>query len=159
MSYAEERLQLLPHLRTLSAGRALGDAFLLDQRSLRFHLGTSLADLRVPVAVDPQLIHVFETAAVDLFHLLCIRHRAVLREEDWDRLLLLDGFDSRAGRPVSFSAPAQIRSENVRSAFFEAPELLLACLGWRRWSPQRVPTHRPTQSRPCVWPCCTWPTV
>jgi hypothetical protein len=123
VSYAEERLQLLPHLRTLSAGRALGDAFLLDQRSLRFHLGTSLADLRVPVAVDPQLIHVFETAAVDLFHLLCIRHRAVLREEDWDRLLLLDGFDSRAGRPVSFSAPAQIRSENVRSAFFEAPEL------------------------------------
>jgi len=57
-------LCLVPSSLTLLwAGRALGDAFLLDQRSLRLHLGTSLADLRVPVAVDPQLIHVFEAAA------------------------------------------------------------------------------------------------
>ena len=123
MAYADERLELLSRLRKLTPGRALPDAFAIDRRSLRFHLGTSLADMRVPVSVDPQLVQAFELAARDLLYLLAIRDRAALREGDWDRLLLLDGFDPKSGRPVSFTPPAQVKSEGVRRAFLEGPEL------------------------------------
>ncbi|GAC1598750.1 MAG: hypothetical protein NVS4B10_09430 [Myxococcales bacterium] len=123
MGYAEGRLDLLERLRSLAAGRAFADAFVLDKRALRFHLGTSIADLRVPVATDPLLADTFAVAALDLLYLLCIRHRSALRDGDWDQLLLLDGFEPRNGRPASFSAPVQVKSESVRLAFTEAPEL------------------------------------
>src|SRR5262249_28337185 len=62
-------------------------------------------------------------AVRDLFFLLSLRHRAALRQHEYDRLILLDGFDPKAARPVSFIAPASVKSENVRKAFLEAPEL------------------------------------
>jgi hypothetical protein len=123
VGYAEGRLELLERLRNLAPGRSFADALLLDKRTLRFHLGTSLADLRVPVATDPLLASTFALAALDLLALLCIRHRPALRDSDWDELLLRDGFDPKNGRPVSFSAPVQVKSESVRLAFIEAPEL------------------------------------
>ena len=123
VSYADERLALLPRLREAAAQRPLPELLRLDVRSLRFHLGTSLADLRVPVAIDPPLAAVFERAARDLFFLLCTRHRTGLRESEHDQLLLLDGFDPQAVRPVSFSPPATVASESVRRTFLEAPEL------------------------------------
>jgi hypothetical protein len=123
VSYADERLALLPRLREAAGQRPLPELLRLDVRSLRFHLGTSLADLRVPVAIDPPLAAVFEHAARDLFFLLCTRHRSGLRESEYDQLLLLDGFDPQAVRPASFSPPSTVAAENVRRTFLEAPEL------------------------------------
>jgi hypothetical protein len=123
VSYAEERLELIARLRSEQPGRTLSDALRLDGRALRFHLGTSLADLRVPVHVDAALHETLQVAVRDLFFLLTVRHRTLLREAEHDRLILLDGFDPRAARPASYTAPASVKSEHVRRAFLEAPEL------------------------------------
>jgi hypothetical protein len=123
VGYAEERLELIARLRRSAPGRSLSDALRPDARALRFHLGTSLADLRVPVHVDESVRSVVQAAVRDLFFLLSVRHRAALRANEYDRLLLLDGFDPRAARQTSFNAPSSVKSESVRKAFLEAPEL------------------------------------
>ena len=123
MGYADERLALLARLRKHAEGRALQDALRLDGRTLRFHLGTSLADLRVPVALAPDLRRAFTAAVRDLYFLLCVRHRQLLKESEFDQLLVEDGFDSRALRPLSYAPPATVARDNVRRAFVEAPEL------------------------------------
>jgi hypothetical protein len=123
VGYAEERLDLIARLRKSAQGRTLSDALRLDARALRFHLGTSLADLRVPVHVDESVRGVLRSAVRDLFFLLSLRHRATLRQSEYDSLILLDGFDPRAARQTSFNAPSSAKSENVRSAFLDAPEL------------------------------------
>jgi len=123
VGYAEERFELIARLRRSAPGRSLSDALRPNARALRFHLGTSLADLRVPVHVDESVRSVVQTAVRDLFFLLSVRHRAALRANEYDRLLLLDGFDPRAARQTSFNAPSSVKSESVRKAFLEAPEL------------------------------------
>jgi hypothetical protein len=123
VGYAEERLDLVARLRRQMPGRSLPDTLRLDGKSLRFNVGTSLADLRVPVHVDDQIAHALNAAVRDLFFLLCVRHRAALRQDEYDRLILQDGFDPRAARPISFVPPATVKSESVRKAFLEAPEL------------------------------------
>ena len=123
MGYAEERLELIARLRASAPGGSLPDALRLDARSLRFHVGTSLADLRVPVHVDAGIHGALRAAVRDLFFLLAMRHRTVLRQNEYDRLILLDGFDPRAARTTSFNAPSSVKSENVRKAFLEAPEM------------------------------------
>ena len=123
MAYADERPELLARLRQHAGARTLADAFRLDGRTLRFHLGTSLADLRAPVALGADLRNAFRAAVRDLFFLLCVRHRASLKEGEFDQILLQDGFDSKALRPISFSPPSTVSRGNVRQAFVEAPEL------------------------------------
>ncbi|HWE25907.1 MAG TPA: hypothetical protein VG496_18370, partial [Myxococcales bacterium] len=123
MAYAEERPELLARLRQHAGARTLQDALRLDGRTLRFHLGTSLADLRAPVVLAADLRDAFRAAVRDLFFLLCIRHRASLKESEFDQLLMQDGFDSKVLRAVSFSAPPTVGRANVRQAFLEAPEL------------------------------------
>ena len=123
MAYADERAALLARLRKHADGRALQDALRLDGRALRFHLGTALADLRVPVALAGDLRAVFRAAVRDLYFLLCVRHRSSLKESDFDQLLLQDGFDSKALRPISYSPPQAVTRDSVRRAFVEAPEL------------------------------------
>ena len=123
MAYAEERLDLVARLRKQGPGRSLSDLFRLDAGSLRFHLGTSLADLRVPVHVEGSVAATLGAAVRDLFFLLSVRHRSFLRESEYDRLILLDGFDPKAARAVSFSAPSSVKSEHVRAAFLEAAEM------------------------------------
>ena len=120
MAYAEERPELLARLRQHAGARSLADALRLDGRTLRFHLGTSLADLRAPVALGADLRDAYRAAVRDLFFLLCVRHRASLKESEFDQLLLQDGFDSKALRPISFSSPATVARANVRQAFVEA---------------------------------------
>lgn len=123
MGYAEERLDLIARLRRQLPDRSLSDSLRLDGRALRFHLGTSLADLRVPVRLEDSVQDALHAAVRDLFFLLSLRHRTALRANEYDRLILLDGFDPKAARPVSFNAPSSVKSENVRRAFLEAPEL------------------------------------
>ena len=123
MGYADDRLELIARLRRGAPGRSVADALRLDARALRFHLGTSLADLRVPVHVDESVRGVVNGAVRDLFFLLSLRHRAALRPNEYDRLILLDGFDPRALRQTAFNAPSGVKSESVRKAFLEAPDL------------------------------------
>ena len=123
VGYGEERLDLVARLRRQAPGRSLTDLLRLDGRAMRFHVGTSLADLRVPVHVDAAVGAAVRAAVRDLFFLLSIRHRASLREREYDRLILLDGFNPKGVRQVSFNAPASVKSDNVRRAFLEAPEL------------------------------------
>ncbi len=123
MGYADERLELIARLRRGAPGRSLVDAVRLDAVALRFHLGTSLADLRVPVHVEESLRAAVNGAVRDLYFLLSLRHRAALRQNEYDRLILLDGFDPRAARPTTLNAPSSVKSESVRKAFLEAPEL------------------------------------
>ncbi len=134
MAYAQERIALWTRACRVAPGRSAGERpradlrspgelLRLDPRALRFHLGTALADLRVPVAVDAQLTALFAHAALDLFYLLCNRHRAGLREGEYDQLLLRDGFDPQALRGLSFAPPPSVAREGIRRAFNEAPEL------------------------------------
>ena len=123
VGYAQEKTALWTRAGKAAQGRGAAELFRLDPRALRFHLGTALADLRVPVVVDGALTALFQHAALDLFFLLCMRHRAGLRDGDYDQLLLRDGFDPKALRPVSYGAPAQVSREGIRRAFLEAPEL------------------------------------
>src|SRR5581483_9661541 len=108
---------LAGRIQRLAKGRGLADALRLDGSSLRFHLGTSLADLRVPVIIAPSLAAAFQAAVRDLFFLLAVRHRALLNDEDYDHLLLQDDFDSKVLRPVSWLPPPQVTREGVRRAF------------------------------------------
>jgi len=112
VGYADERPALLARLRQHAEGRALQDVLRLDGRALRFHLGTSLADLRVPVAVGSDLRRAFAAAVRDLYFLLCLRHRPLLKESEFDELILQDGFDSKVLRPVSFSPPSSATPPN-----------------------------------------------
>ena len=123
VGYAEERLDLIARLRKALPGKSLVDSLRLDGGAMRFHVGTSLADLRVPVHVDDSLAAAVRDAVRDLFFLLCLRHRAAIREHEYDRLLLLDGFDPKIARMPSFLAPASVTRDGVRKAFLEAPEL------------------------------------
>jgi hypothetical protein len=116
-------LNLIARLRGEQPERSLSDVLRLDGDALRFHLGTSLADLRVPFHVDEAFSEVLRAAVRDLFFLLTIRHRLVLREAEHDKLILLDGFDPRASRPVSHAPPLSVKSQFVRRAFEEGPEL------------------------------------
>src|SRR5467141_4319576 len=84
VGYAEERLELIARLRRSAPGRSLSDSLRLDARALRFHLGTSLADLRVPVHVDESVRSVVQAAVRDLFFLLSVRHRAALRANEYE---------------------------------------------------------------------------
>jgi hypothetical protein len=123
VGYAEERLDLIARLRKQTAGKPLAETMRLDGRSMRFNVGTSLADLRVPVHVDESLAEAIRGAVRDLFFLLCLRHRSSLRPNEYDRLLLLDGFDPRTARLPSFLPPASVTRDGVRKAFLEAPEM------------------------------------
>ena len=66
MGYADDRLELIARLRRGAPGRSVADALRLDARALRFHLGTSLADLRVPVHVDESVRGVVNGAVRDV---------------------------------------------------------------------------------------------
>ncbi|MFL5272027.1 MAG: hypothetical protein ACJ79E_08180, partial [Anaeromyxobacteraceae bacterium] len=76
----------------LAAARAgRGDLARLDPARLRFSLGTSIADVRVPVQVAPDAAAIVSGAAVELALLLAAQHRRFLPADDLDRLALVDG--------------------------------------------------------------------
>jgi hypothetical protein len=84
---AERRLALL---RAAAAGG--GELVRLDPARLRFSLGTSLADVRVPVHVAPDAAAIVRAAAVELALLLVTQHRAFVPSDDLDRILLAEGY-------------------------------------------------------------------
>ncbi len=121
--YADERLDLLRRLRQAGAGHTVAQQLFPDGARLRARLGTSLADLRIPYGIAAELHATMARAANDLFQALCARHRAEFSSEEYDRLLMVDGFDASAVRPVSFVPPPRLQKESTKRAFLEATEL------------------------------------
>ena len=82
-------------LQILAAARAAGHAFgAIDPTRLRFHLGTSLADLRVPVHVAPDAAAIVTGACEQIGLLLTIHHKGSLPGEELDRLYIREDFAS-----------------------------------------------------------------
>jgi hypothetical protein len=86
-SFASRRLQIMAAAR--AAG---GDLLRLDQARLRFSLGTSIADVRVPVHVAPGARDIVRSAAAQLAMLLVSQHRAMVPADEMDRFYLADGY-------------------------------------------------------------------
>jgi hypothetical protein len=76
-----------------SAARPDLSGFLRFERdSLRFSLGTSLADLAIPVEIADDARAILRVAATELALLLTIHHRAFVPPEDVDRLILREEY-------------------------------------------------------------------
>jgi hypothetical protein len=79
-------------LELLALARAAGPGFLrVTPDALRFSLGTSLADLAIPVAIAPDADAIVRGAAVELALLLGTHHRGFVPADDVDRLALREG--------------------------------------------------------------------
>ena len=77
----------------LAAARSAGPAFArIDPARLRFHLGTSLADLRVPVQVAPDASAIVRAAADQIGLLLSTYHKRFVEGDELDRLYLREDF-------------------------------------------------------------------
>jgi hypothetical protein len=86
-SFTARRLQIFAALRARPAefGR-------LDPSRLRCSLGTSPADPRVPVQVTPEAAQLVRGAAADLALLLSTGHRAFVPRDDFERLVMSEGY-------------------------------------------------------------------
>jgi hypothetical protein len=82
-------------LRILGEARSQGEPFLrLDPSRLRFQLGTSHADLRVPVDVAPDAALLVRGAVDQLGLLLSVQHGKWLPSDELDRLYLREDYAS-----------------------------------------------------------------
>jgi hypothetical protein len=80
-------------LEIYAAARADPAGFLrLEREGLRFSLGTSLAEVAVPVEVAADVRAIVRGAAVELALLLSTHHRAFVPAEDRDRLILREEY-------------------------------------------------------------------
>lgn len=120
--YAEERLHLLRRLRVEAQGAPLVDVFRPAAETLRYRLGTSLADLKIPFRVGDVLRQITHAATVDAYLLSGHRHKSGLPRGEHDKLMVVDGFDPAALRSLSFSPPSSVTREAVKRAFTDAIE-------------------------------------
>jgi hypothetical protein len=80
-------------LEIFGAARAEGAAFLrFDPSRLRFSLGTSLADLAIPVEVSADAAGIVRAAAAEIALLLTTHHRAWVPADDLDRIILSEDY-------------------------------------------------------------------
>ena len=80
-------------LEIFAAARAAGPDFLrFDPARLRFSLGTSLSDLKVPVQVVREAEQLVTAAAMEVALLLATRHRRFVAADEIDRLMLREDF-------------------------------------------------------------------
>ncbi len=63
----------------------------IDPESVRFHLGTSLADFAVPIRIAPDARSIVRAAAAEIALLLGTHHRFV-PEDERDRLIVREGY-------------------------------------------------------------------
>lgn len=86
---AERRIELVSLLR----GRA-ADVLRLDPSRLRFSIGVSAADMKVPYEVHPEVLALFAQAARQLGLLLLSRHRELLLADQFDRYVQMPEFSA-----------------------------------------------------------------
>ncbi len=121
-AYAEDRLRIWRRVRQEAGGVSLAEFFRPAASELRFRLGTSLADLRIPFRVGAEVRGTFARASLSAYLLAGHRHKASLSPTEYDRLVVTDGFDPNALRPLSFSTPSAVSAEHTRRAFTRATE-------------------------------------
>ncbi len=82
-------------LEIYAAARARPAEFVrFDPARLRFHLGTSLGDLRIPVQVAPDAAGIVQAAAAEISLLLSTHHKRFVPADELDRLLLREDYAS-----------------------------------------------------------------
>lgn len=82
-------------LEVFAAARAQpGESLRFDPSRLRFHLGTSLGDLRVPVHVGPDAVAILRGAAAEIALLLATHHQGFVPGDEIDRLYLREDYAS-----------------------------------------------------------------
>jgi hypothetical protein len=80
-------------IEIMSATRAAGGELVrFDPARLRFSLGTSLTDVRIPVQVAPDAVAIVRAAATELALLLATHHSHFVPADELDRLLLVEGY-------------------------------------------------------------------
>ncbi len=84
---ADRRIELA---RAFTQGRV--ELPRLEQSRLRFSLGTSVADLKVPFHIARDAERIFTQSARQLTLMLVSRHRDLLKAEEFDRFLINDEF-------------------------------------------------------------------
>ena len=75
----------------------------LEHTRLRYSLGTSTSELRVPFHVAPDVRRIFTQSASQLALMLVSRHRTLLGAE-FERFMLSDPFDSLPTAPLTLAA-------------------------------------------------------
>ncbi len=113
---AERRVQLW---RALSSKGP--DALRVNRDHVRFALGTSLSDLKLPYEISPEAAGILHHAAVQLLHLLVSRHRAWLPPDEYDRFLLDEAFATAPKPGPALATTAG--NPDVKSAAEQAPWL------------------------------------
>jgi hypothetical protein len=94
-------------LRILAEARSQGEAFLrIDPARLRFQLGTSHADLRIPVDLAADAAAIVRTAADQAGLLLATHHGRFVPPEELDRLYLREDYASLPHVADLLSPPA-----------------------------------------------------
>ncbi|QRO00430.1 hypothetical protein JRI60_16055 [Archangium violaceum] len=95
---ARRRFELVTELH----GRA-GELLRLEPGRLRYSLGTSLAELRLPFHITPEAAALFPQSARQLALMLVSRHRELLSEGEFDHFLLVEEFSTLPALPPTLS--------------------------------------------------------
>ena len=115
-------------LEVLAAAQAEPGGFVrLEPAGLRFSLGTSLADVSVPVHVTADARSLVGSAAVELALLLCSHHRGFVPADELDRLILRE--DYAALPPVARLLGAVEGGPDLRTATQLGPAVHPALTG------------------------------
>ncbi len=95
---AKRRLELATQFH----GR-VGELLRLEPGRLRFSLGVSLADLRLPFHVTPEAAALFPQGARQLAMMLLSRHRELVGTGEFDRFLLVEEYSTLPALPPTLS--------------------------------------------------------
>jgi hypothetical protein len=95
---AQRRFELVGQLH----GR-VGEMLRLEASRLRFSLGVSLADLRLPFHLTPEAAALFPMGVRQLAMMLLSRHRDLVSTGEFDRFLLVEEYSNLPPLPVTLS--------------------------------------------------------
>lgn len=119
-AYAEERIILWRRLLHESRTTSLAEYFRPTANELRYHLGTSLADLRIPWRLGADFNAVATAAALDAFVMACVRHESALAPGEADQVCAAARNDGSGLRALAWSPPSSITSPNLLRTFADA---------------------------------------
>ncbi len=126
-----------------------GDFLRFDAGRLRFWLGANAGDPRVPTHVAPDAAQLVRGAAADLALLLSTSHRAFVPADEFDRLVLSEGY---AALPMA--APSLGPSgggADLRAAAQTGAESHPALTGPRARSAKPRAGHAASWRKPATW--------
>lgn len=118
--YTEARLILWRRLQQETRGASLSEYFRPTAGELRFHLGTALADLRIPWRIDTGLHDIAANAAVDAFVIACLRHTSMMAPGEVDHVCAAAGNDGSGLRALTWTPPSSVTSANLVRTFTDA---------------------------------------